>query len=150
MRAWLEGRRQDYTHFITLSSNDPMRTTVRARVDLLEWDARMNREIVGGKWQKQLSHKRIVWFACLEGIGASRHWHLLFRLGWEITPSRLDYVDVEGLDNIADRVWRKLVPSGSTKTLLIEDHGARDYVTKRLDRLDHLSEFVDSFELKRS
>lgn len=55
-------------------------------------------------------------------------------------------VDFEGT---VDFHWKRIASHGSTKTLLIESTGAYDYVTKRLNLLEYISEFTDSLSFKR-
>jgi hypothetical protein len=116
---------------------------------LRHWDAQINSELLDGRWQKK-PDERTVWFACMEGKNSAVHWHLLWRLSWDMSPSRKDLARSIDLAYLIDRCWRKTTPLGSSKTLRIEDNGAHDYVTKRLDSLTCLEEFEDSMFLKRS
>ena len=149
LRKWLEGRCQGYTHFITLATNDPMRSPDAARRMLHHWDAQMNSKLLKGRWQKK-PDERTVWFACMEGKESAVHWHLLWRLAWDMSPSRMDYANTISIAHLTDECWRKTTPLGSTKTLKIESAGAHDYVTKRLSSLPHIEEFEDSLFLKRA
>ena len=81
IRSWLADRH--FTHIATLATNDPMTSTERMKDLLKEWDARVNREIVGNKWHKR-PDERIDWIAFREGVGAHPHWHL-----FKFFPSRL-------------------------------------------------------------
>ncbi len=146
-RAWLHARRQDYTHFITLSTNDPMRTREAARRMLRAWDARVNHALLGSKWQRR-PDERLVWFGCLEGLGSACHWHLLARLSWDMPEEKQKKWAAVDLKGTVDFHWKRIASHGSTKTLLIESSGAYDYVTKRLNHLDYLGEFVDSLSFK--
>lgn len=149
LRKWLDGRCQGYTHFITLSTNDPMKSASAARRMLHHWDALINHEFLGSRWQKK-PDERTVWFACMEGKASAVHWHLLWRLAWDMSPSRMDYAKTVGIAHTVDRCWRKTTPLGSSKTLKVEDKGAQDYVTKRLSSFTYIEEFEDSIFLKRS
>lgn len=149
LRKWLDRRVQGYTHFITLSTNDPMRNADHARKMLRHWDALLNNDFLGPRWQKK-PDERTVWFACMEGKNSAVHWHILWRLSWDMSPSQKACAESANIANTIDRCWRKTTPLGSTKTLKVEDGGAQDYVTKRLSSLDYLAEFEDSMFLKRS
>ncbi|MGR3701320.1 MAG: hypothetical protein ACU0A4_04485 [Paracoccaceae bacterium] len=148
IRSWLHARRQDYTHFITLSTNDPMISRNAATQMLRTWDARVNHALLGSKWQKR-PDERIVWFACLEGLNSACHWHLLARLSWDMPESKQEKWEAVDLKGTVDFHWKRISARGSTKTLLIHDSGAYDYVTKRLDHQDYVGEFIDSLTFKR-
>lgn len=147
MRCWLHSRSQGYTHFVTLSTNDPMKNDEASYGLLRAWDARVNRALLGPKWQKR-PDERIVWFACLEGLDSACHWHLLFRLSWNMPEEKKIKRPTKNLITTLDITWRRITSRGSTKTLLIEDAGAYDYVTKRLNKLEYISTFVDSLSFK--
>lgn len=147
-RKWVHDRQQDYTHFITLATNDPMITQEAATRMLRAWDARVNHALLGSKWQKR-PDERIVWFACLEGLNSACHWHLLARLSWDMPEAKQEKPEAVDLKGTVDFHWKRIASRGSTETLLIHDSGAHDYVTKRLNNPDYVGGFVDSLWFKR-
>lgn len=146
-RGWIKSRQQHYTHFITLASNNPMLRLDAANRLLREWDARMNREIVGPKWTKR-PDERCCWIACLEGQASSLHWHILFRPAWDLPENQVKRFDDKypfGMEGLVADTWHDICKSGSTKTLLIESDGAIRYTTKLMHRIENTLAFQDSF-----
>lgn len=112
---------------LTLMPNQPDASHGRLKRLLIDWDARMNRSILGPKWQTR-TEKRLRWIAFPEKIDTNPHWHLLLNLtkrhrGWFER-------DVTQLEDLVQRHWKALVSSGTTDTQEIYDDGAVRYCTK--------------------
>ena len=142
VRVWLSDRR--FTHFVTLMLNCPYAGRDHVKHRLRDWDARMNREIVGPKWLRR-SDRRMQWIAFPEKLEANPHWHLCL----EVLPEQETKLGARGgLARLVDRVWLDLVPSGTTDTKAWRDDGALRYATKQLDdprnyeMFVHVQEFI--------
>ena len=51
-----------FTHFVTLASNNQMASNSLMKDRLRAWDSRINRELLGPKWQKKID-ERMHWIA---------------------------------------------------------------------------------------
>lgn len=150
LRAWLREHDRAYTHFITLATNEPMMTVPRARERLSEWDKRMSKLLVGGRWQERPA-QRPIWIAFLENKGNGPHWHLLLRLSSQMRAKRLELLSNTQFDigQEAETAWKHLVQVGSTDTQQITCIGNLiDYVTKQTHDARFISEFVIESELR--
>jgi len=106
---------------------------------LKEWDGRMNRKLAGPKWAER-KEDRMWAFYFLEKPAANPHWHGLVRL--TPAPGMLEK-QKEMFDLHAERIWKKLVPSGTVKSLPIFDQrGVADYVAKSLPYAVSYEHFV--------
>lgn len=143
-----------------------------ARTLLRNWDARMNRAILGGRWSKR-EDKHCEWIAVLEGRKSDLHWHMVFCLSPALskplrkrvmTPSlthrTLSY-RVHGVaahpgstkhnhGMVAD-MWRKVTSGkGTADTVLINYmQGISDYLSKEQHDAFHYDSFITSLEFKR-
>lgn len=148
LRTWLIDHGQNYSHFTTLASNNPMMSTARIRERLSEWDKRMSKLIVGGRWYQRPA-QRPHWIAFLENGGAGPHWHLLFQISRQLPKARAEHVSRLDLGYEVEKAWTELVHSGSTNIQQINHfNGAIHYVTKNVSNQECLPEFVFAEDLR--
>lgn len=154
IRDWMAG--MHFTHFVTLTSNNQMATRYFMKDKLRAWDARVNRDVVGPKWQKRID-ERVNWIAFPEKFGVNPHWHVLMQL----LPEQLEELESRCpledrlFDDVLRQSWTKFVPSGTVDVQPIRvgrDDKKRvyDYVTKSLGHEPNLEDFVmfrEYFEL---
>ena len=162
IREWILGDLGEFTHFITLSTNDTAYSEKMARAKLQEWHRRMNHHTAGRHWQKQTDRCN-VWMAFAEGLKSERHWHILFHLSDDLPAYRAEAMNWGHLDDTGrfvgnrtnfkclpcavERRWKKIVWSGSTNVQRIYSlAGAVDYVTKELTDPNNLALFIHSSE----
>lgn len=140
-------KRNRFTHAVTLATNAPG-TSLSRMHDLLKiWDQRMNRFLIGPKWQAR-PDVRMVWFAFLELPKTNPHWHLIVEADQlETAAQRSRLVDF-GLE--AERTWCKLTPRGSVDVGPFRDTGAVDYATKNLRSDDDLAMMRSSLDFIRA
>ncbi len=119
-----------FTHFITLALNDPMASVGRARRLLRDWDARMNRKLLGKRWHRK-PDERMNWIAFLESPRDNPHWHLLVQL-LDGQEAAYEATRGETFSSRARVIWRELSRSGTFDCQCIEDGGVKTYVTKQL------------------
>ena len=150
--SWLVGRREragiiemlerwHWTHFITLATND-MCSIERARRLVRSWDARMNRKMLGPKWTSK-PDERLFAFYFPENPETNTHWHALVMLDSQLRGQWLKQHAL--LVEETQPIWRKLVPSGTSKVLFVTNdvrHRARRYVAKQIDDPLCYSNFV--------
>ncbi len=119
-----------FTHFITLALNDPMASVGRARRLLRDWDARMNRKLLGKRWHRK-PDERMNWIAFLETPWDNPHWHLLVQL---LDGQEAAYEETRGEEFFwcAERIWTELKPAGTLVAKDIDDPWVKNYVTKQL------------------
>lgn len=102
--SWLGTRKFD--RFVTLATNDSTLANCKDRMrDLLrEWDARVNRSVVGKPWLKRPDE---CMFGCFvqEKVGINPHWHGMISFGFESDPKTIS--KIIKFDNIAGAIWRK-------------------------------------------
>lgn len=136
LRKWLSS--WPFTRFVTLTLNEPgmgvqHRATSTAKLmreRLYQFDARMNRKLIGRDWQKR-PHNRMYHFFAPEKLDAHPHWHGVVCFygaqGDELRRQEAIF------DRHAGRIWNRLVPKGSTDVKPINDlPGGIDYVVKTL------------------
>lgn len=142
MRAKL--REYSFTHFITLATNHQQLSYGRMRSLLKQWDARVNRALIGPKWTKR-PDERIIWFAFPEKLDVNPHWHLLLEVDpLAETLSRRWRTD--NLSRIARNEWLRLVPSGSFDCQAVASADVIDYVLKCMTAGSYIEQFVVSRE----
>lgn len=157
LRNWLhdygEGNGVEWTHLITLTPNDPSFSENRLRAKLREWSKRMNRGVVGTRWNRK-PHQVNEWIAFPERLNSNPHLHLLFAVSKNLPegrrrlltndPSALDGISVPRL---ADRQWLRLVRSGETDVQLVHSlSGAVNYITKEVKNPKSWDAFITSRE----
>jgi hypothetical protein len=135
-----------FDYFVTLATNHST-LTKRAMTDRLKiWDARMNRFLVGPKWDKR-PDERLVWFAFLEKAAVNPHWHLLVQL--DPAPSSVSAMDRQKRFEIEAKLnWEGLVKSGDVDVKAVADPRVIDYSSKELWRDDAFKAFVCSREFQ--
>jgi len=153
-----------HTYHITLATHQEI-GLVRARHLLREWDARMNRAIVGREWVRRANQNNR-WLAFPEGRKSDPHWHLVFCMSNDLPRRRRDRVrqapfeitrktggrlDLEsGLAALVDTVWADVTHRrGTTDTTLMQDiQGLASYITKEQHDAALFSSFVTSSDFK--
>lgn len=140
--------RNRFSHFITLATNDPMVGTWRMRSLLKEWDARVNRFLVGPKWHKR-PDERLLWFAFLEKPEANPHWHLLAEVDPQLAEKPAAAARLEEFELQLGNIWRSICATGSADVAPYRDEGAIFYATKEQTREDLLASFVSHLEFIR-
>ena len=152
---WLDNWR--FTRFVTLATNDPGMGDARLlgskqpygvlRDRLREWDGRMNHAILGKHWaQRDADRIWAVYF--LEKPNSNPHWHGLVR--FFPVDNRPEHQQQEIFDEHAERIWKKLVPSGTVNVQPITvQRGVIDYVAKLIPYPLSYEHFVTPDEFKR-
>lgn len=132
----------EFTHFITLSINNPMVGQLRMQGMLKAFDAHLSRHVAGPKWQ---SHpRRPFWFATLEKPDTHPHWHMLARIDkLPEDPERLSSPQ-DHLELKIRVVWRKICKTGSVAVRRDPDIGAQHYITKDLASCRAIEDFAIS------
>jgi hypothetical protein len=91
------------SHFITLTTNEDRNSRyMQKKID--QWFRRINRRMLGTRWQKKPDEWMIGFFFC-EKVGLNAHWHGLISL----LEEQYDLFETKLPD-----VWNELVPSGNT------------------------------------
>ncbi len=129
--------RYPFHRFVTLRHNanlDGLTETgiARMRKQLMSWDARVNRKILGPNWQH--STDRIWFFGFCEKPELSPHWHLALR--FYPTLREVLKTHEERFDRWAPLVWTKVCPSGDIDIQPSDTHGTmKEYVVKSTELL---------------
>ncbi len=128
----------EWTFFVTLSSNDRARASrssapsfaSAARADafmrdrLRNWDARVNRALLGKHWLVR-PDERIEAFGVLEKPASNAHWHLLVKM-YCLHPKR-------EFEVVAEEAWQALVATGSVDVQAVGSIvGLSRYLTKTM------------------
>jgi hypothetical protein len=145
---WLDNWR--FHFFVTLSTNDAdmgSRSSVGSnerysylRDRLREFDARMNRQLLGREWQRSPDRMFGFWF--LEKPDVNPHWHGLVRF---FASGDMDKLALQKavFQREALKIWTELVPSGEVDIQLIADQPyVSKYVVKSLGHDVNYSNFV--------
>ena len=126
------------THAVTLTFNDPQISGQLARKKLKDWDARINRKIVGPRWQKY-TDERMIWYFFWEKPDTNPHWHGLVQL----LPEQEERFQI-----YYNSAWKEIVPAGDCYVDKIYDlKGAVYYATKEIWRPESYESFMMSLEL---
>lgn len=133
-----------FTHFITLSSNGLVSREERMVQLLKQWDARVNRALVGPRWQKR-PDERLFWYAFLEKPQENPHWHLLAQIDPNYT-STPQAVRVARLPIVGERTWAELLSRGSFNCQPIVSKEIIRYVLKEFRSAGDFTRFVVSTE----
>lgn len=134
--------RYEFTHFITLATNSGNLRIQRMRQLLRQWDAEMNRAVVGPKWSKR-PDERLLWFAFPEKLDLNPHWHLLMQADTKSAWSSTGTVRrAERIALQAAKSWRKLQPSGNADVREVYSDGVLEYITKQTPSELHFENFV--------
>ncbi|MBO6541113.1 MAG: hypothetical protein JJ969_17140 [Rhizobiaceae bacterium] len=137
----------EFSHFVTLATNDAGLSPATMRRRLKSWDARVNRALYGPKWQKH--QDELIWFfAFLEKPSANPHWHLMLRIvgRWNEDPVST-YSEFHRAAFIG---WKQLMPSGTIDVQAIRAgySSVEEYVLKELRGAIQYSSFVTPDELR--
>jgi hypothetical protein len=127
-----------FTYLVTLNTNvansnipvrgmDAFHTGKRnfeaLKKQIREWEARVNRKLLGPKWQKK-PDERLFAFLFYEKLAHNPHVHMLV-----IVPPH----QREAFERIAKRTWGMLVPPGDVVIQPIDyKEGVYQYVTKEM------------------
>jgi hypothetical protein len=146
IRQWVSTLQ--WTHFVTLQFNDPMRRIDQMRKSLFHWDACCNKRLLGKRWRAK-PDERLLWIAFAEKMADYPHWHLVL----QVLPDQIDAFANGSLDQSLEeflaRRWTALGPSFTCDVQVIESIGAVDYVTKLVGKPESLTNFVHSREANR-
>ena len=129
--------RFDFHRFVTLRHNSNVDGSTetgiaRMRKLIADWDARVNRKILGPNWQH--STDRIWFFGFCEKPELSPHWHLAVRF-YTTLPGVLQ-AHKERFDHWAPLVWAKVCPSGDIDIKPWDPDGTmKEYVVKSTELL---------------
>jgi hypothetical protein len=115
-----------FDRFITLTFNDAgdakpssaSATASKMRKHLRDWDARMNRMLIGRDWLKRQDN-RMFHFFTPEKITTNPHWHGLVSFFGADEPEKIRQGRI--FDENAERIWKFLVPSGTADVKIIDD-----------------------------
>lgn len=139
IRMWIA--RWPFSRFVTLTLNSPgmgkvetiAATASHMRDRLYQFDARMNRKLIGRDWQRRPDNRMFHFFAP-EKLATNPHWHgLVYFFGAQGSELRRQE---DMFDRHADSIWSDLVPKGSADVKAIYDlPGGVDYVAKSLPSL---------------
>lgn len=146
-----------FTRFITLAFNDD---TYFSRPDLdsklpggrlldrlRHWDGRMNHAILGKHWADRHADRMFAIYVP-EKVVANPHWHGLIRFFPDFGMSVGEQEAI--FDSEAERIWKKLVPSGSTAVRpIFNQRNVVTYVAKELGRELSYDNFVVPDEFSR-
>ncbi len=129
------------SHFITLATNAYKPVAGLRMRDLLKaWSARVNRSLLGGRWQKK-PDEHIQFYAFLEKPKENPHWHLLVQADLEMIEDRDEWE--KRFAFFAEKAWVDLLPSG---TIDIQEYKTREvieYTLKAaLGEVEYISYFV--------
>ena len=145
MRHWLSS--EQFSHFITLATHNPMCTSLQAKSLLDEWGQRVDHTIIGKKWLKRREVEGCEWVAFQEGQRTEAHWHVLFRISPDLRTTRKAYVAnnlsrhhgngprgtrLRGLPWVAHDRWRRITRTGDAVTDTIYSTKAVNYASKCL------------------
>ncbi|WP_139111204.1 hypothetical protein [Stappia indica] len=116
------------THFVTLATNAYNPVSQNRMRDLLKaWSARVNRALLGGRWQKK-PDEHVFFFAFLEKPHVNPHWHLLLQADIEMI-SDLDAWK-ERFAQHAEKAWTDLLPAGTVDVQRYHSRDVIDYTLK--------------------
>lgn len=128
--------RLEFEYFVTLTTNlDDVtddtaamdRRVARLRRSLTDWEARVDRTLLGPKWLKKKQDLGIFAAYTVENIDTNVHAHLLMKVRCPHDPSQLG--------SIVDNAWRRIWPYGTTATdEIYRIDGAVAYVTKAINK----------------
>jgi hypothetical protein len=134
LREWLSN--WPFSRFVTLTLNEPgtgvsrsiSSTAAHMRERLYQFDARMNRRLLGKDWQRRPDN-RIFYFFAPEKLAQNPHWHGVVyfygAVGDELKRQEAIF------DRRAPSIWKDLAPKGSVDVKAIDDlPGGIGYIAK--------------------
>ncbi len=121
-----------------------------ATKSLMDWDAQLNRQVIGPKWLTKRSHRRLVGKAFVENLDTNVHWHIVCTPPIPRQPDRPipssaaeELMAHEEFSQIAHATWLNLCYNGDTEIVPISDHrGIAEYITKQCYRGENYEGFV--------
>ncbi len=132
-------RKYDWDYFITANFNRATNWEGTRR-NLKDWHARVDRQLLGGRWAKK-TKQRTFFIACSEGGETNLHWHLL---------AKVADGKQERFENCAAELWKQMVKSGSLDVQKLhakpDEVRTANYTTKELWRDEAIEHFVLSTE----
>ena len=145
------------THFITLAFNRDISDLYRAAATLSDFHARLDRKLVGKRWNQLPPERRTLMFGIPEigavwprreqilvGTGCGRisvglHYHLLTRFPLKLRRE----LDLPEMEDLVHTIWKSLVPSGSVDVQAVySSAGVASYVTKQISNTSLLKEHL--------
>lgn len=135
-----------FTHFVTLAFNQdtaftPEQKLEYARQKLKLFHAKLDRCLLGSRWNKKPKQERTFFFAFPEKIFTNMHYHLLMTL---------DEKHHQKFDDNAARIWKSIVISGTFDAKLLQDapyaNGYKSYVIKEQHKALNHNSFILSSE----
>lgn len=140
LRAWM--KINTFHRFVTFTFNDLVSDTL-CRERLKEWDARINRKILGPQWSKMRDARLFAFFG-MEKQDRNPHWHGVIKLCSTETKT-LNQICTE-FDQSTERIWTTLVPAGTVDVKAIENSSNSrdfvDYLTKSVTFEDNFARFI--------
>lgn len=133
----------DFTHFITLASHGALIGHQRMRHLLKQWDARVNRALVGPRWRDR-PDERLVWFAFPEKTQVNPHWHLLAEIDPTDNASNASSkaARAANLPSMGEKAWLDLLPKGSFDCQAIVSRHVIDHVSKDIRDPRNFEQFI--------
>lgn len=139
MRIWSVGLNAPY--FVTANFNRDVSYN-GAREALRSWHLRLDRRLLGPKWQKKPAENRTQFIAYVEHLSSNLHWHLLVR-----PPGHVSQTEFSAA---AKDAWGCLVEGGSLDIQIARSKADREkvasYCTKDLWIRENYEKFVLSTE----
>lgn len=157
LRGWLE--QDTFTHFITLATHDPLCSPQKGKELLDRWGQRMDRAMIGKRWNKRREAMGCEWIAFAEGLKSEFHWHVLFRISPDLNAERKSTLSralaashgkgprgsvLRGLEWQAHENWTNVASKGDAVTRTIGVKGVVNYCTKGLIVPQASAEYVVS------
>ena len=137
-----------FDYFVTLATNHSTLSQQAMRDRLKIWDARMNRFLVGPKWNNR-PDERLVWFAFLEKAAVNPHCPLLVEL--DPAPQSATARDRQKRFEIEAKLnWEGLVKSGDVDVKAVADQRVIEYCSKELWRDEAFKALVCSREFQNN
>lgn len=137
-----------FTHYVTLTTHDPSLSDEGMRGRLRQWDAQVNRELVGPKWSRH-KDELTFFFAFLESSRVNPHWHLLLRV--DDSPLTSKRTDILTLSTCFTCAWKEISPAGTVDVQEIYSMADKilvNYVGKQLGNMAQYSAFVTPDEFR--
>jgi hypothetical protein len=131
--------KHDWNYFVTANFNTE-RTDTGVRQTLKRWHAKLDRRLLGGRWQKKIE-QRTLFVACCENAATNVHWHMMVK----VTEK-----GQQQFDTTAAALWENEVASGTMDVQRLatkeDELKAASYATKGLWLAKGIESFVLSTE----
>jgi len=129
----------DWNYFVTANFNAE-RTQQSVRQALKRWHAKLDRKLLGGRWQRK-TEQRTLFVACCENAETNVHWHLMVK----VAEKRQELFEAA-----AAVLWEHEVASGTMDVQKLvtkaDELKAASYATKGLWLAKGIESFVLSTE----